>query len=69
MLDIKSPISTLASMGEFGEEFDQLDAKLTKAIHLAVEGRNDDLAKRLFNLKESYITDFQEKVKGRQLMW
>eukprot|EP00972_Heterocapsa_arctica_P070907 10475893-Heterocapsa_arctica.AAC.1 len=56
-------------MGEFGEELEQLNAKLTKAFNIAMDGRNDDLAKRLFNLKESTIKDFQEKVKGRQLMW
>eukprot|EP00972_Heterocapsa_arctica_P043750 6458115-Heterocapsa_arctica.AAC.1 len=69
MLDLEAPTATLASMGEFGEELDQLDAKLTKVINTAMDGRTDDLAKRLFNLKESYIKDFQDKVKGRQLLW
>eukprot|EP00972_Heterocapsa_arctica_P087569 12911583-Heterocapsa_arctica.AAC.1 len=56
-------------MGEFGEEFDQLDAELTNAINTAMDGRPDDLAKRLFNRKESYVKDFQETVTGRQLLW
>eukprot|EP00972_Heterocapsa_arctica_P021347 3143907-Heterocapsa_arctica.AAC.1 len=42
-------------MGNFPEEFDQLDAKLTKAINLMTA--------------ESYINKNGQKVKGRQLMW
>eukprot|EP00972_Heterocapsa_arctica_P090804 13398212-Heterocapsa_arctica.AAC.1 len=32
-------------------------------------GLTTDLAKRLFNLKESYIKNNGQKIKGRQLMW
>eukprot|EP00972_Heterocapsa_arctica_P053070 7815783-Heterocapsa_arctica.AAC.1 len=59
-------------MGQFPKELTQLDAKLTKvinSINLMMLGLTTDLAKRLFNLKESYINNNGQKIKGRQLMW
>eukprot|EP00972_Heterocapsa_arctica_P061812 9113684-Heterocapsa_arctica.AAC.1 len=66
MLDLEVPTATLASMGEFGEEFYQLNEKLTKAINLAMDSRTDDRVKRLFNLRGSYITvqTYKRKSKG-----
>eukprot|EP00972_Heterocapsa_arctica_P115320 16447093-Heterocapsa_arctica.AAC.1 len=37
MLDLEVPTATLTTMGEFGEEFDQRDAELTKAFNVMME--------------------------------
>jgi hypothetical protein len=69
VLELEGPEATLESMGRFPKDLTQLDAKLTKAINLMMLGLTTDLAKRLFNLKESYIKHNGQKIKGRQLMW
>ena len=69
VLALEHPDATLESMGQFPNELTQLDAKLTKAINLMMLGLTTDLAKRLYNLKESYIKTNGQKIKGRQLMW
>ena len=68
VLALESPDATLESMGQFPDKLMQLDAKLTKAINLMMLGLTCDLAKRLFNMKESHIKDNGQKIKGRQLM-
>ena len=68
VLALESSDATLDSMGQFSDDLTQLDAKLTKAINLMMTGLTTDLAKRLFNLKESFIKN-GHKITGRQLMW
>ena len=56
-------------MSTCGPHFAALDAKLIEAISTLFNSRNDDLAKRLINVKETAVKKEAGRLKGRQLLW